>query len=143
MFPVYAQPNDLSQAPWSLSIAAQDATRLLSYAARLVRQATRTAIYDADDETGLPTDAGLTAALRDATCAQVASWSALAIDPAKGAADAGKTIAQKSLGSASVQYSTYMSTVTSRAQIATRLGQDAYMILEDAGLVGTSPVVYG
>lgn len=143
MFPVYATPADLAAAPWYLTLPQQDAERLLSYASRWVRMATRTAIYTADAVTGLPTDGALANALRDATCAQVASWSALSIDPAKGAADGGKTVQGKSLGSASVQYAVDASAASARAASATRLGQDAYLILEDAGLVGTSPIVYG
>lgn len=143
MLPVYAQPSDLTAAPWFLTIQDQDAQRFISYASRLVRAATKTAIYTADFSTGLPVDGGLRDALRDATIAQVASWSALAIDPAKGAADGGRTASSKSLGSASIQYSSYASSIEARARVATALSADAISILQDAGLVGQSPVVWG
>lgn len=139
----YAVPADLAASPWNLTTVPEaDAERLIGYASRLIRRATVTALYTADTA-GLPTDVALREAMRDATCSQVVTWVALAIDPAKGAADGGKVIAAKSLGSASVQYSVYASTVEARARAASRLSQDAALILTDAGLTGTSPAVYG
>lgn len=139
----YAVPSDLAATPWNLTgVADPEAERLIGYASRLVRRATTTAVYAAD-ETGLPTDTALRAALRDATCSQVLTWIALAVDPAKGAADGGKVVAAKSFGSASIQYSVYASTVEARARAAAALSPDAAMILADAGLTVGSPVVYG
>jgi hypothetical protein len=143
MIPSYALPADLNAAPWNLTLVEANAVTLIAHACRLVRRATRTAIYTADPTTGLPTETSEKHALRDAACAQVASWVKLSIDPAAGAADPGKTIAQKSLGSASIQYVAYASTVEARARAALSLTQDALMILEDAGLVGGQPLVYG
>jgi hypothetical protein len=142
MTPSYAQPNDLTAEPWSLTgIAPAEATRLLGYASRLVRSATAMAIYTADDVTGLPVDGELVDALRAATCAQVAVWRALNIDPAKGAAD--RTISSKSLGSASVTYGDNSSTSAARASASARICQDSILILQDAGLVGAGAVVWG
>lgn len=129
----YATPDDLT--PDWLDAAPANAARLLRSAAVLVRRATLTAVYDVD-ATGTATSSAVRDALRDATCSQVATWVALTIDPAKGAADAGKTVAAKSIGSASVQYSTYASTVAARARAATHLSDEALLILADAGLTG-------
>ena len=137
---VYATPEDL--VPDWAAIAPANAAVLLRFASTLVRRATLTAWYTVDT-TGAPTDLTVVEAMRDATCSQVATWIALSIDPAKGAADGGKTVAAKSIGSASVQYSTYASTVEARARAATQLSQDALLILADAGLIGAHPDVTG
>ncbi len=108
--------------------------RVLRKASRLVARATLMALYDVDSA-GAATDTRTREALRDATCSQAATWLALDIDPAKGAADAGKTVAAKSIGSASIQYSVYASTVEARAASATSLSDDAYLILAQAGLI--------
>lgn len=51
-----------------------DVDRLLERASELLDDYLRTAVFDVDDDTGLPTDADVIAALRDATCAQVEFW---------------------------------------------------------------------
>lgn len=141
MFPSYAIPSDLAAAPWSLALEEAEATRLLSYANRLMRKTTQTALYEADSE-GLPVDDALKKAYKDAACSQVATWVALSSNPATGAANAGTTIAAKTRGSASVQYVNYASTVLARARAATRVSEDALAILQEAGLVGTAPIGY-
>ena len=138
----YAVPGDLAAAPWSLTLEGTPAVTIIGYASRLIRRATQTAIYDADTD-GTPLDATLKAAMRDATCAQVAVWSALAINPALGAAEGARVASAKSLGGASIQYSNYAATVDARARAATRLSEDAMMILGDAGLLGGEPLVLG
>lgn len=50
-----------------------DAARLLSRASRMVDSLLRRAVYDVDAD-GLPTDTGVIAAVRDATCAQACWW---------------------------------------------------------------------
>jgi hypothetical protein len=50
-----------------------DLSRLLERASELIDDHCRTARYDVDDD-DLPTDEGVAAALRDATCAQVEFW---------------------------------------------------------------------
>ena len=50
-----------------------EATRLLSRASRMVDSMLRRAVYDVDTD-GLPTDADVIVAVRDATCAQACWW---------------------------------------------------------------------
>jgi len=50
-----------------------DAVRLLSRASRIVDTLLMRAVYDVDDD-GMPTDTGVIAAARDATCAQACWW---------------------------------------------------------------------
>lgn len=133
---IYATTAELTT--WGV-IPPTNAAALLRSASILVHRATMTAVYDVDTVTSLPTDPALVEALRDATCSQVATWLALAIDPAKGAADGGKTVAAKSLGSGSIQYAVYAATAQARADAATSLCQEALLILAQAGLVSGSP----
>jgi len=130
---IYATSAELTT--WLGVAAPANATTLLRSASILVHRATMTAIYDVDAVTSLPTDAALVAALSDATCSQVGTWIALALDPAKGAAD-GKTVSAKSIGSGSV---TYAVSAQARADAATSLSQEAWLILAQAGLASGSP----
>lgn len=139
---IYATVDDLGKPPWNLDIDPDVAEKLIARASRLARQATITARYDVDDN-GAPTDETIAAAFRDAVCSQVETWTALDIDPAKGAADGGKAVAAKSFGGASIQYSTYASTVEARARAATQLSLDAHIILAEAGLTNMGAVVSG
>ena len=122
-----ATPTQL--ATWSGVTAPANAAQLLRSAEFLVLRATLTARYDAEDPAAL-------AALADATCSQVTTWMALAVDPAKGAADPGSTVSAKSLGSGSVQYAVSPAAAQARANAATSLSQEALLILAQAGLVG-------
>lgn len=132
---IYATSAEL--ATWTGVDAPANATALLRSASILVRRATLTAIYDVDEATSLPTDTDLVAALRDATCSQVGTWIALAIDPATGAAAAaGKVVSAKSIGSGSVTYAV-TNTAQALADAATSLSGEALMILADAGLTGS------
>lgn len=70
---VYATADDY--AAWSGAAAPSDVDRRLARASELVELATVTAYYDVD-AAGMPTDADVLAAFRDATCAQVAWWQA-------------------------------------------------------------------
>lgn len=140
---VFATTSDLAKSPWFVTgVDSKDTARWLELASRLVARATMSARY-ATDEEGMPTDPVLRAGLRDATCSQAATWAALEVNPAKGAADGGNTVASKSRGAASVQYAVYASTVLERAKAATQLSLDARIILAEAGLTGGSPVVIG
>lgn len=51
----------------------EDLSRLLDRASEVIRDSTRTALYDVDTD-DLPTDTDVAAAFRDATCAQVENW---------------------------------------------------------------------
>ncbi|WP_127572774.1 hypothetical protein [Georgenia faecalis] len=135
----YATPADLATGDW-LEDTPANAARLLRAASTLVANATRTAVYDVDTD-GMPTGRAAEA-MRDATCAQAATWVALGIDPAKGRADDGsKTVAAKTIRGASFQYAVYASTAEARQAAATTLTDEAILILRDAGLTATVSVV--
>ena len=138
---VYATEADL--ATWTGAAAPTNAVQLLRIASGLVRRATMTSVY-LTDATGLPTDAATLQAFQDATCAQAATWAALALDPVKGAADDGvKVVTNKSLGSGSISYAVSPATVLARASAATDLSMEASLILWDAGLLTTPPLEEG
>jgi hypothetical protein len=73
--PNYATADDLTGfAPETVTVPDEpEATRLLGHASEVVDGLLLTAVYDTDDD-GLPTDADVAAALRDATCAQALWW---------------------------------------------------------------------
>jgi hypothetical protein len=54
--------------------AVPDAARLLKRASELLHGATRFALYDADPDTSMPTEAAVVSAFSDACCAQVEFW---------------------------------------------------------------------
>lgn len=143
---VYATATDLAALPWSITPAPGGVDRLLWSASALVTTATRSAVYAVDEE-GMPTDPAILAAFRDATCAQVSTWVALGIDPAAGGADAatatGRIVTSKSLGPASFAYAGVDAAVARRAAAATRPVDDARAILDQAGLLTSSPRVRG
>ena len=133
----YATPEQL--ASWTGVAPPPGAANLLRSASILVHRAVLTAVYDIED--GLPTLPALRDALANATCSQVGTWIALAIDPAKVGTD-GKSVSAKSIGSASVQYAVYAATAQTLADAATSLSQEALLILAGAGLAG-SPAMFG
>ena len=135
----YATSEQL--ATWLREDAPVGAPELLRSASILVRRATLTARYAVED--GMPTDELVRAAFADATCSQAGTWLALEIDPAKGTADAGKTVSAKSIGSASVQYAVYATTAQARADAAVSLSQEAWLILADAGLTNGTLAMFG
>lgn len=70
--PTYATSVQL--ATFTGVAAPADADRLLLRASEIIDHAMRTAVYDADDTTKLPTDATVLQVFADATCAQVEFW---------------------------------------------------------------------
>jgi len=136
---IYATSGEF--ATWLGVAAPTNAANLLRSASILVHRATMTAVYDVDAVTSLPTDVDQLAAFRDATCSQVATWVALAVDPAKGAAGV-KVVTSKSIGSASVSYANAQAlanpAVSALADAATSLCQEALLILAQAGLLAGS-----
>jgi hypothetical protein len=139
---VYATTTDLTDGGWAPQAPAAAPT-LLRFASRLVRRATMTATY-ATDDAGAPTHEVVRAAFRDATCAQVAAWIASGVDPvAGGAQPIAAPVRGKSLGSGRIEYDTSgsasVTALTARARAATSLGQEALLILADAGLIGPRP----
>ncbi len=135
---IYATTEDLTA--WISPVAVPtNAAGLLRSASGLIRSETKTAVY-ATGTDGYPTDTALIAAFMEATCAQAKFWTDHKIDPSLGAAGVAPLAASKSIGGASIQYSTYVSTAEARANAAGVLGPDAWYILADAGLLG-NPVV--
>lgn len=142
---VHATPEQL--ADWTGTAAPANATALLRSASLLVDRETVTAVY-ATDTTGRATDDGVLAVLRDATCAQAATWAALGIDPTAG--PAGATAAQvisKKIGTASIEYDRNSSGATlsgaARAEAVTTLTAEAAQILAAAGLLSGAVWVRG
>ena len=133
---IYATTAELTA--WLGTAAPANATTLLRSASILVHRATMTAIYDVNVATSLPVDAALVAAFSDATCSQVGTWIALALDPAKGAAGAAKVVSAKSIGSGSITYAV-TAAAAAMANAATDLSQEAWLILAQAGLASGSP----
>lgn len=117
-----------------------NAEMLLSRASNLMVSATRAAVY-AVDGNDLPTDASLLAALNEATLAQATAWFLNDIDPRKGIGNAVEaSVASKSLGGASVSYSTPQGFIEGVAGLASGqvLDIEAHRILLEAGLLSTN-----
>lgn len=119
----HAAPADLRIAPWS--IPAEDlpeaaAVVALRDASRLVDRACMLDAYDTD-ASGAPTSASVAAALRGATCEQVAHWLRYGvIDGATGEAATAPAVAASTVGPAAVQY------VTTPAELASSPGSATY-----------------
>lgn len=135
----YATADDL--AAWTGSTAPSNATQLLRSASLLVAQFVANDWYAVDDD-GYPTDTALRQALRDATTEQAASWAALGINPAAGAAGATRQAIRTRIGTAQVDYGSSAEGRNSddQAAAATQLSPGAFQILRLAG-VGTNQVL--
>jgi hypothetical protein len=136
---IYATTDELT-AWLDPEPAPENAAGLLRSASGLIRSETKTAVY-ATDADGYPADSGIRKAFRDAACAQAKFWADHNINPSLGAAGVAPLAASKSIGGASIQYSTYVSTAEARANAAGTLGPDAWYILSDAGLLGGQVVL--
>lgn len=114
--------------------------QLLTAASWAVREATMTCFYKVDDN-GVPIDGALSAAFRDATCAQAQAMDALGIDPAMGGASQPNTAASKSISGASITYSSseQQAAALLRQQVATGLAPAAVRILRAAGMPLNTP----
>lgn len=111
---------------------------LLRAASGLIARQTRAARYHTDPATHLPVDVTLRDALRDATCAQAATWAALAIDPLKGPAGAASgSVQSSSIGGASVTRSDPAQAVLATMAATTDLSAAAYDVLALAGLLSS------
>ncbi len=92
-------------------------------------------------------DSADTGALRDATCAQVASWVESGIDPASGGLSDSAPLQAKAVGTARLEYDTSLSaSVTAfraRQSIAGSLCPTAIAILEAADLIGGFEIAAG
>lgn len=136
---IYATIEDLTEWMAPKPIPA-NAASLLRSASNLAYSETKTAFY-ATDTAGMPTHPEILEAFRDATTAQCQFWADMKVDPSLGAAGVAPLAAAKSIGGASIQYSTYVSTAEARANAAGVLGPDAFYALEQAGLLSGQPVI--
>lgn len=132
---IYATAAEL--ITWLGGPAPANATTLLRSASLLVRGATVASIYGTDTA-GLPTDATVRQAFKDATCAQAAMWSAAGIDPAGGGVASSAPVRSKKLGSGSVDYDTSVNAsvtaFTAKQAATTSLCAEAWLLLKQAGL---------
>ena len=132
---VYADSAEL--ATWTGLPAPANATQLLRSASMIVRSATVASVYGVD-ETGLPSEAKVSDAFRDATCAQVASWVGADVDPSGAGLSTTAPVRGKKLGSGSVEYDTAASSSVvayqAKRAAAVTLCPEAYMILHEAGI---------
>lgn len=133
---VYATNEDLTA--WPVSPLPANAAALLRSASLLVRGATMTARYAVDAE-GLPSDAKVLEAFKDATTAQVGFWVAAGVDPSGGGAQTSAPVQSKKLGSGSIQYDTSVNASVAafeaKRDAATSLCTEAWLILQQAGIV--------
>lgn len=109
-----------------------DARRLLIAASREVERLTRTAVY-AVDTSGVPTDAAVAEALRDATC-EIVSWGQLTGDPTGAIA----AVSSASIGGVSLSFAK-----GAGGGVADRLGPALTTILTNANLLGQPVAVRG
>ncbi|QOT15881.1 hypothetical protein [Paenarthrobacter sp. YJN-5] len=132
---VYADATALTA--WTGGPPPANATQLLRSASMLITSATVAAVYGVDDA-GLPSDAAVLEAFRDATCAQVAYWVAAGVDPVAGGISTTAPVRAKKLGSGSFEYDTAVSGSVNAFQAkraaAITLCAEAFMILHQAGI---------
>lgn len=138
---IYATPADL--ATWWDKPEPENAVSLLRAASVLVTRETRLARYYTSGA-GHPSDPTVAAAFRDAVTAQAAFWATNGINPAAGAiAEMAKDhVIGKQIKGASISKSVTLVENSNRArtQAVTALCDEAWLILDQAGLVGGQPV---
>lgn len=109
---------------------------LLATASRLVRKATKSAIYDVD-AAGKPSDVDVLAAFRDATVLHAKAMADAGItSPNAGAAGISALVTSASIVGASVSYAGATGdTLTARAGLLSTLCADALWCLESVGMI--------
>lgn len=134
---IYATSAELQEWIGEAALPAKAAS-FLRFASLMVRTETMTAVYDTDSE-GMPTDPKVSAAFRDATCAQVTAWDGMGIDPSAAGVPSAAPVRSKKLGSGGVEYDTSVnSSVTAfqaKKEAANNLCTESWMILQQAGLM--------
>jgi hypothetical protein len=132
--PVYATATEYKKflGVEELDAATKEVNAGLRRASNEVRGLTRTAIYDTDADTGMPTDEGVLEAFRDATCAFVAYWDETGDITGAGAISGPVKILSVSLGG------TATGGASSRNVADTRRSDEAVTILRNAGLIGSA-----
>lgn len=139
--PAYATTDDLAE--WIDGDLPDNAKAILRTAAYAVREATSTAYYSADQNTGLPLDVTTAAAFRDATCAQAAALIALGIDPLAGGGTEASVERSVGIGSARIEYADANDAAQARAQLLGGLCQEASRIIRQSNIVLGRPWVVG
>ena len=136
----YATPAELA-AYMELEVATTNATILIRHSSLLVADAIQGALYAADAN-GLPTDATLLAAVKNATCEQAQTYSLTGIDPRAGIAGVTPVVTQKQLDSASVTYGNASGVQAAVETLAAgkTLTDAAYRILDQAGLISNRAI---
>jgi hypothetical protein len=134
---LYATSSDLIGFDGDVDHEPATAERFLRQASGIVQHAIRFDRYDTAPS-GVPLDADLLAAVRDATCAQVVSWTLNTIDPGTVGLATGE-IASVSEGDRSVTYKADPTVAAVRAAAGDRLCSDADRILRNAGFLTGQP----
>jgi hypothetical protein len=142
---IYATPNDyldvlqVTEGPDNLGSLLRSASLLI--ARNIV------AAYYATNDAGVPTDAAIVEALKEACCIQASVWAGLGVDPNRGGLDVAAPKRGKGIGSARVDYDTsaLSSSVAfaARQALLTTLCPDAEQILRAAGLLTSTVWTYG
>ncbi|MGN8024698.1 hypothetical protein [Microbacterium sp. 22242] len=150
LYPSFVVPTMLASptdyATWAEATVPANIAHVLRACTSLVLDATEGAIYDVDPSTGLATDPGTLAALRDATCIQASAWVALNIDPATGGVvQPSKTARSKKIGTASIEYSDQevQAVASARAAAYSGLVPEAARFLQQRNLLGAEPAYRG
>jgi hypothetical protein len=136
-----AQPTDL--ANWTQQPVPANAVALLRSATSLVLEATGSAYYAVDPNTGLATDTATYNALRDATCIQAAAWAAMGIDPTLGGVADAKVVQEKSIGSARLVYANAADAEQAKAASLRNLVPEAARKLQLNNLLSSNVWMYG
>lgn len=132
---LFAKPADFEK--YADMEPPENIDRLLRIASSWVTVAVRRATFDVDPA-GNPSDPDVVEALRDATCEQALVWVENDITPG-GVSDRG-AVSSTNIGDASISYET--SSVTAKRELLANVICDgAYMILDEAGLIGGQPWV--
>lgn len=141
---VYATTDDLTS--WAAGSAVDTesaaATGALRTASLRVSEAIAGDFYDADG-TGLPTNATILQAVKDATCAHALAVLSLDISTDAGGAVTAGAVTSVGIGSARKTYADATAAAAARAAAAGRLVPDALSILRIAGLGTTRTWSYG
>lgn len=123
---------------WSGDTAATVSDALLARASLIIDDALKGAVYDVDPATLMPTDANITEALMEATCAQIQWWDEIGDTTGAGA---GAQFQSASIGSAS--YTKGYSAAGSKAGNSGALAPMAFTTLEVAGLLTSTVYTNG
>ncbi|NKS58892.1 hypothetical protein GS504_15645 [Rhodococcus hoagii] len=136
---IYATREDLGE--WLNPVPdEQNAKALLREASALVRKATRADRYE-PTPAGMPADAFIRDAFRDATCAQVSEWVTAELDPVAGLAGQELQEVASSIAGGSVTLDA-SGQAEARARALTELCPRGVDILRNEGLGNAHPAVY-